>query len=125
MKINSTRKMIYASLNFVAGINDFTLAVRKPDGSLLDPAPTVLHQGDGVYEASYIVDAVGTWQEKVESVSNGDKIVKSFVVVEFDADSVKAQCDVIESGVVDNSAKLDAIDTKLDNLNETLGGYFA
>lgn len=139
--VNKTRKLVYVAVDFTTGLTDLVLAVRKPDGTPVTPAPTFTEQGDGVYIADYTPDAVGSWQEKVTSVTNGDNVVRAYDVVAFDADDVKAQTDSIETkiDVVDTKVdgvqstansiegKVDSVETKIDALDaETKpGGYFA
>lgn len=108
MKINTLREVVYVALDFAVGITDLTLVVRKPDGTTLAPI-TLTEQADGVYVGSYTPDAVGTWQEKISSVSNGDKVFRSTLVELLDISDVK---DVVD----DNSDKLDALDVKADTI---------
>lgn len=133
-KINTTKEIVYVALDFTEGLADLVLTVRKPDGSILSPAPIVTEQGNGVYTASYTPDALGTWQEKIESVSNGDKFIRTATIVDFDIDTLKAQNDAISSAVtsvdgkVDTAnTKLDSIETKVNNLGVEIrsGGYIA
>lgn len=133
MKINTVKTVVYAAVNFITGLTDLVLTVRKPDGTIVTPSPTVTEQGDGIYTASYTPDALGTWQEKFSSVVNGDKVFRSFTVEAIDLSDVNANVDDVETKVDTANGKLDAlqttadsIETKVDALDlETYrGGYF-
>ena len=106
-KINVEKTITYVAKNFTTGLTDVVLSVRKPDGTILTPAPTVTEQGDGIYTVSYTPDAIGNWQEKISSATNGDKVIRSYEVVNFDINTIQAQNVVIDG-------KVDAIDTKVD-----------
>lgn len=108
MKVNVLKKVVYVALNFSTGISDLILTVRKPDGSLLSPI-SLVEQGDGVYTAEYTPDVVGTWQEKISSVLNADRVFRSTNVEVYDIEDVKNQTSSIET-------KIDSIKTKTDNL---------
>lgn len=115
--VNKVREVVYVAVGFTTGLTDLTLAVRKPNGTLVTPAPTFTEQGAGVYTASYTPDAVGTWQERVGSVTNGDNVVRGYDVVAFDADDVKAQTDSIETKVDTVDGKVDVVDGKVDTID--------
>jgi len=115
--VNKVREVTYVAVGFTTGVSDLTLAVRKPNGTLVSSAPTFTEQGAGVYTASYTPDAVGQWQERVSSVTNGDNVVRAYDVVAFDADDVKAQTDNIETKVDTVDGKVDVVDGKIDTLD--------
>jgi uncharacterized protein YaeQ len=104
-KINTQKKVVYVALNFQTGLTDLTLVVRKPDGTTLDPI-IMSEQGDGVYVATYTPDALGIWQEKITSETNGDKAIRSY--------------EVVSSSIDDVSSELNTLSTKADNIyNDT------
>lgn len=146
--VNKEKKVVYVASKFTTGLSDLTLTVRKPDGTVISPNPSVTEQGDGVYIFTYIPDVVGRWQEKISSVINGDKVFRSYEVVEYDAtdlqsqiDGVETKVDAVQSTVTTTDGKVDAIDTKIDAVDTKLttidskidniaveihpGGYFA
>lgn len=111
--INKVRKVIYVALEFATGVSDFVVTVRKPDGSVVTPAPVVTEQGDGVYTFEYTPDVVGVYQERVVSVVNGDKAIRSVRCVAADVEDVKTQVNTIEGKVDTVGTKVDAVDTKV------------
>jgi uncharacterized protein YoxC len=114
--INKLRKVAYVAVEFNTGVSDFVVAVRKPDGSTLSPAPTVTEQGDGIYTFEYTPDVVGLWQEKVSSVVNGDRAVRTVKVTAADVDDVKSQTASIESKVDTVDGKVDAVQTSVNTV---------
>lgn len=133
-KISTVRKIVWVSLNFTTGLTDLIVVVRKPDGSLLSPAPTVVEQGLGIYTAEYTPDTLGIWQEKVSSILNGDLAIRSYEVVAVDLSDIKAEADVIAADVIAVKAeqviqggKLDTISTQVAGISTEIkpGGYFA
>lgn len=124
--INKERKIVYVALNFATGLTDLTLYVRKPDGSMLDPI-AMTEQGEGIYTATYTPDAVGVWQEKVISQSNHDKVVRSYIVVNYDEDDVYEKVDSVETKVDSVQTDITYIKDKVDSIDEQInpGGYFA
>lgn len=119
--ISKVRNIVYVAINFATGLTDITLAVRKPDGSAVSPAPTFTEQGNGVYTASYTPDVVGIWQELVTSATNGDKAIRAFTIVSYDTDDVAAavatvdgNVDSIKTTVESNATKIDTIDGIVD-----------
>jgi len=147
-KINTEKKVVYVALNFATGISDLTLEVRKPDGSVFSFESTegdFSEQGQGIYIAEYIPDTVGLWQEKVTSVINGDKAIRSYEVTSYKVDDIQSQVDGVETKVDNITSKTDNlpantsqeltdidtqlgnIETKVDNISiETNpGGHFA
>jgi len=122
--INKERKIVYVALNFATGLSDLVLSVRKPDGTMVAPAPSVTEQGDGVYTFTYTPDISGKWQEKISSALNSDIVFRSFNAVAFDNDDLHSQADSIESKVDNVDAdiavvdgKVDAIDVKVDTVD--------
>lgn len=121
--INKVRNIVYVAINFTTGLTDLVLAVRKPDGSALSPAPTFTEQGNGVYTASYTPDTAGMWQELVTSATNGDKAIRAYTVVNYDVDdvagavaTVDGNVDSIKTTVESNASKLDTIDGIVDSI---------
>lgn len=112
--VNKLRKIHYVAVEFATGVSDFVVTIRKPDGSTLSPAPTVTEQGDGIYTFEYTPDVTGVWQEKVSSVANGDRVVRSVKVTSADVDDVKSQTASIESKVDTVDSKVDTVDSKVD-----------
>lgn len=132
--INKSRELVYVAQGFVTGLSDLIIVVRKPDGTLFTPAPTFTEQGDGVYTLSYTPDLLGTWQEKISSVTNGDVLINAYDVVAYDVDDIQGQVDgvetkvdTIQTGVTSANNKLDSIETKVDSLDLQIksGGYIA
>jgi len=109
--INKLRKVVYVSINFVTVLSDLEVAVRKPNGDLLDPAPVVTEQSLGVYGFEYTPDVLGVWQERISSVTNGDIAIRSVNVVSADNSDIKAQTASIEDKV--DAEKIVVDDTKV------------
>lgn len=124
--INKEKKVVYVALNFATGLTDLTLYVRKPDGTTLDPI-VMTEQGEGIYTASYTPDAVGIWQEKVVSQSNHDKIIRSYLVVNYDEDDLYSKSNTIENKIDTVQSDITYIKNKVDSIDEQVnpGGYFA
>lgn len=131
--INKLRSVEYAALDFTAGLADLVISVRKPDGSILSPAPTVSEEGDGIYTFSYTPDAVGVWQEKIVSATNGDKAYRTVTVrsvdiedVSSDVSTVDGKLDTVDGKVDSIEGKVDGIDTKSDTIISNIrpGGRF-
>jgi peptidoglycan hydrolase CwlO-like protein len=115
--VNKIRKVEYAAVDFAESLSDLTITVRKPDGSLLAPAPTVTEQGDGVYEFSYTPDVVGLWQERVVSAVNGDKAYHNVDVVAVDLDDVDSKVDGVETKVDNVQSTVNTVDGKVDTVD--------
>lgn len=113
VKVNTLNKCEYIAQGYTTGLSDIVVTVRKPDGSVFTPAPTVVEDQNGAYRYEYTPDLVGLWQERVVSASNGDEVIRSYWVVATDIDDVKSQTDSIES-------KVDAVDSKVDNVQNTV-----
>lgn len=107
--INKVRKVVYVAKGFVTGLTDIVVVIRKPDGSLLSPAPVVAEQGEGIYTFSYTPDVVGVYQEKITSVVNGDKAIRSVNVGSVDDADVKAAVDAVAADVAVVEGKVDAV----------------
>lgn len=116
--VNKLRKVVYVAVGFTTGLTDLTLTVRHPDGTSTTPSFT--EQGDGVYTASYTPDVVGTWQEKVSSATNGDKVVRSLDVLAFDDTDVKADVDAVSTKVDAVKTDVDAVSTKVDSVQTSV-----
>jgi len=147
--INTQRIVRYVALNFTTGLTDLKLKVRKPDGTEYnfgdDSNPiyelTLTEVANGEYEGSYTPDVLGEWQEYIYSSSNGDKALRSYVVVDKDITTVSDQVstldtkvDDVQAGIDNANTKLDSHTTKLDNISSKLdaidsqvnpGGYFS
>jgi len=127
--VNQEVKIRYIALDFKTGLTDLTATVRKPDGTSIDA--TVSEIGDGAYEISFTPDAVGLWQIKVTSASNGDKAILSVDVVDKDITTVDQKIDNLQASVdekasqasVDNlQASVNNLDSKIDNIDTELDG---
>lgn len=114
--IDKLRKVVYVAVEFTTAVADFSVVVRKPDGSPLSPAPIVTEQGDGVYTFEYTPDVAGVWQEKISSATNGDKVIRSVKVTLADVEDVKTQTESIETKVDTVQSDVTAVKTKTDNL---------
>ena len=112
-KISTERTLRYVALEFATGLVDLELSVRKPDGSLLAPAPEFAEQGEGVYEASYTPDVLGLWQEKISSVSNGDRLINTVNIVAKDIGDVSTEIDGVDAKVDTVDGKVDGVDAKV------------
>lgn len=110
---DKVRNVVYVALNFTTGLTDVTVAVRKPNGDALSPAPTVTEQGNGIYVASYTPDVVGMWQEKVTSATNGDNAIRAYTVIENDADDLAADIAAVDG-------KIDVVDGNVDSIKTTV-----
>lgn len=129
MKIGTTKNVTYVALGFEEGLIDLILTVRRPNGDLYEFATGAVTElaltevAEGIYKAEYIPDELGVWTEKVVSVSNGDKAINSFSVVEKDLSNISSEVSAVESKIdavkVDTEAidgKIDAIDAKIDSV---------
>jgi hypothetical protein len=137
--INKAVVIRYVASNFTTGLTDLLISVRKPNGDILTPAPVFVEIGesgnyDGVYEASYTPNVLGTWQEKITSATNSDRIIRSHDVVAYDVQDVKSQLDTVEGKVDDVKTVVDSTETKVDDVKAVVdnlalainpGGYFA
>lgn len=123
--VNKVRKVEYAAVDFATGLSDLTITVRKPDGSLLTPVPTVTEQGDGVYEFSYTPDVVGLWQERIVSAANGDKAYRNVEVRAVDLDDVDSKVDGVETKVDNVQTTVDTVDGKVDTVDGKVDGVAA
>jgi flagellin-like hook-associated protein FlgL len=112
--MNKERKVLYMAVGFATGIADFVVTVRKPDGSVLDPAPVMSESGDGVYSFSYTPDVAGLWQEKITSATNGDRAIRGFDVVTVDVSDVNTTLGTVEGKVDAVKTQTDSIETKVD-----------
>lgn len=112
--VNKLRTVAYVAKGFATGLTDLVLVVRKPNGSALAPAATFSEQSGGVYIATYTPDVTGVWEEKITSVTNGDKVVVGYNVVSFDSDDVKSDTATILTDVVTIDGKVDTLTTKSD-----------
>ena len=129
VRINTVRTVIWEALHQTTGLTDLTLTVKKPDDTILTPAPTFTEQGNGLYVATYTPDAIGIWQEKVTSAINGDSNITAIIVTQSDADEVKTSVDSVESKV-DNidgdvatvDSKVDGVDTKVTTVDGKVDG---
>jgi hypothetical protein len=149
--VNKVREVVYVAENFTTGLTDVTLVVREADGTILTPAVT--EQSGGVYIASYTPTVVGVAQEKITSVVNGDKVIRSVVIQAVDESDISAsvaavKTDVdssttaIESAVTGVGTQVTGVKTELDSVQTTVnsirttvnsisagenhkGGYFA
>lgn len=117
-KISTEKKMRYVAKDFTTGLVDVTLNVRTPAGVLFDfGAGTDLiltEKWNGEYEGAYTPDALGVWQKLVTSATNGDKAVRSYIVVASDLADVVTELGVIESKVDVVDGKVDVVDGKID-----------
>lgn len=133
VKINTSETFEYIALNFTTGLTDLTVTVRRPDGTTFTPAPTIVEDQNGAYRYTYTPNVLGTWQERIVSPTNGDEAIRTYEVVSFELDDVKAQTDVIETKVDAVDGKVDDIDTKADQIINDIsnipsikrGGYFS
>ena len=125
--INKVKEIVYVAQGFTTGLTDLVLVVRKPNGTLVAPNPTITEQGLGVYTASYTPDALGTWQEQITSVVNGDKVIRAYDVVSYDTDDLQSQVDGVETKADTIITDIATVNTKVDNIinNSSAGGYFA
>jgi peptidoglycan hydrolase CwlO-like protein len=112
--VNKERKVLYGAANFSVGVSDFVVTVRKPNGDILSPAPTMSEVGEGVYTFSYTPDVVGMWQEKIVSSNNGDKVVRGFDIVALDLSDVDTKLGLIEGKVDTTASDIDSVITKVD-----------
>lgn len=124
--INKVKNVVYVAINFATGLTDLVLTVRKPNGTLVSPNPTITEQGSGTYTASYTPDALGTWQEKISSASNTDKVVRSYDVVAFDTTDNENAIAAVQTTVNEIATDTDtiitnvsAVKTELDTVNTT------
>ena len=131
--ISTVRKVVYVALNYTTGVADAVVVVRKPDGSLLDPALVVAEQGEGLYTFEYTPDVAGVWQEKITSVINGDKAIRSVSVVldavgavKTDTATIKAKTDNLPADTAQELTDIDTgvsgVDTKVTNVDTKVTG---
>jgi archaellum component FlaC len=99
IKVNELRRSIYTAYGFTTGLTDLVVTVRLPNGDLLDPAPTVVEQGDGAYYIEYTPLTAGIYQEKWSSVVNSDYAVRGIKAVLYDLSDVKSAVDGIDTKV--------------------------
>lgn len=111
--INKLKTVVYVPINFTGGLEDLTLTLRNPSGSIFDTI-VMSEESGGIYTATYTPNALGNWQEKVSSVSNGDIVIHTYDVVSYDADDIKTQTDSIETKVDTVDGKVDTVDGKVD-----------
>lgn len=132
--LNKVRTVSYVALDFTTGLSDVTLTVRRPDGSLYEFESGPVTQlvltevADGVYQGQYTPDELGLWTEKVVSVTNGDKAIGSFNVVDDDISAVSDKIDALDTKVDSVDGKVDsiqtdvtAIDGKVDTIDAEVG----
>lgn len=127
VKINTVQKSIYRAQGFTTGLIDLVVNVRQPNGDLLTPNPTVVEQADGAYYVEYTPDALGIWQEKWVSVTNGDNVIRAVKCVTSVLDDVKSAVDTVDSNVDSikstvetTDGKVDVLDTNIDSVKATV-----
>lgn len=110
--INKLKSIVYVPLSFTGGLEDLTITVRRPNGTIFDTI-VMDEQSGGIYTASYTPDALGIWQEKVSSVTNGDLVIRAYDVVSYDVNDVKTTVDTVDG-------KVDTIDSNVDSVKTTV-----
>ena len=119
-KINTEKKIRYVASNFATGLGDVTLRVRKPNGDLFDfgsgTSLILTETFNGEYEGDYTPDTLGIWQELVTSATNGDKAVRSYIVVAVDLAEIKTSVDALGTHLDTIEDKVDTVDTVVDGI---------
>lgn len=95
---NKIRKVNYRSLGYVNNLTDLQVTIIKPTGVNLNPSPSVINLGDGLYTFSYTPNVSGVWIEKIKSVSNGDNAIQTVVIENYDLDDIQSQLNLLKMG---------------------------
>lgn len=125
-KVNTSRRVFYVALGAQTGLTDVILEVRRPNGNVFGSYP-MNEAGDGLYYADYIPSELGMFQEKVISISNGDKTFSTVEVVSANASDLATDLNDVKGDVDNIASQISVINAKVDAIGNKIfaSGYFA